>query len=64
MKNSLRFFLGLISSLLLSAGFAKAAAHLDPLSNSPMAIVSGCDDLKNGSPARNCTDPCSFAEPL
>lgn len=31
MKSSIRFLLGIISTGLLAAGFARAAQHLDPM---------------------------------
>jgi hypothetical protein len=48
--------LGTISSLLLSAGLAKAALKLDPLTKS-LGKVTTCS---NESPTNSCTVPCMF----
>lgn len=58
MKATLRLTIGLISSLLLSAGFSQAAVRLDPLTH----------QLKKGSilstedpnPTGPCVMPCNY----
>jgi len=50
--------LGVISSLLLTVGLARAAQQLDPLSKS-VAIDKGANiDI---TPAPSCAAPCYFA---
>jgi hypothetical protein len=58
MKTINRMALGTISSLLLSAGLAKAAQKLDPVSNS----IVNCDfgSTSNEASSSNCTYPCFF----
>jgi hypothetical protein len=58
MKTMNRIVLGLISSLLLSAGFSKAAQKLDPLTKS-IGPVNFEDSLPG---ACDCIMPC-FYEP-
>ena len=55
MKNFTRMTLGIASSLLLSAGLARAAQHIDPLTQS---IVPETQASVNMTPAPNCTSPC------
>ena len=55
MKTINRIALGTISSLLLSAGMARAAQHLDPLSNS---LGNNLDATE--SPANSCIVPCAY----
>jgi hypothetical protein len=48
MKNTKRLILGVISSLLLSAGFAQAAEKIDPLasdiaSETTLQVADDCD---------------------
>jgi hypothetical protein len=56
MKTINRIALGTISSLLLSAGLARAAERLDPLTKS----IGGRDlNLHSkDSPANSCVNPC------
>jgi len=49
MKNTKRFILGLVSSLLLSAGFVRAADNLDPVvrdartsTEKTLGVAKGC----------------------
>jgi hypothetical protein len=53
MKTINRMALGTISSLLLCAGFARAAQKLDPLSNS-------IGDRDFGSVSNQAASPCIF----
>jgi len=48
--------LGLTSSLLLAAGFSRAALRLDPLSNS----ISGTDWSMKDAPSVPCVFPCAL----
>lgn len=41
MKNTKRFILGVLSSVLLAVGFVQAAEKLDPVSNDVTAEVVG-----------------------
>jgi hypothetical protein len=50
--------LGTISSLLLSAGLARVAQKLDPLSNSIGNLNLGMN--LNEAPTNTCTSPCLF----
>ena len=56
MKTITRTALGLSSSLLLAAGFSRAAQKLDPLSNSIAGTVCNMKD----KPAAPCGFPCLF----
>jgi hypothetical protein len=56
MKTINRMALGTIASFLLSAGLARVAQKLDPLSNS----LGGMDLNSNDSPAQTCSVPCLF----
>jgi hypothetical protein len=56
MKTINRMALGTISSLLLSAGLARVAQRLDPLTNSIGNLNFGSD--LNEAPANTCTSPC------
>lgn len=40
MNNNKRFFLGLLSSLLLACGFVRAAERMDPMTSSQGSIHS------------------------
>ena len=54
MKTTIRLVLGVVSSLLVSAGFYRAAGRLDPLFNV---------DLSSGQPERStpgCIAPCMY----
>jgi len=62
MKTPTRFLLGLFSSLLLSAGFVRAAERLDPLSHS--LATSDAAAAVSDRPAPACTDPCAYAADL
>ena len=58
MKSTIRFTLGIVATLLLSAGLTHAAEKLDPLSRE-------MKDAKTGRPvlgAADCTYECAFAE--
>jgi hypothetical protein len=57
MKTFKRMALGLISSLLLTAGLARAAQSLDPLSKSIATDQSANRDI---TPAPSCSAPCYF----
>lgn len=56
MKTLTRIALGLTSSLLLAAGFSRAALRLDPLSNS----ISGTDWSMKDAPSGACVFPCAL----
>jgi hypothetical protein len=56
MKTINRMALGTISSLLLSAGLARAAQKLDPLSKSARNFGFCAKE----SPANSCTLPCLY----
>jgi hypothetical protein len=58
MKTINRMALGTISSLLLSAGLARVAQRLDPLSNS----IGGrnFDSSSKEAPAQTCSVPCLY----
>jgi hypothetical protein len=68
MKNTKRFVLGLTSSLLLAAGFARAADRLDPVVNheSPANALKAADGCtaacwavdKSLEAADGCTAAC------
>ena len=56
MKTTLRYVLGVLSSLLLAVGLRAAADHLDPLSSevpdaSSNSVLAG---------AASCNQPCSI----
>jgi hypothetical protein len=57
MKTITRMALGIISCLLLSAGLARAAQQVDPLSQS---IGPDSHENVNMSPADGCSSPCQF----
>jgi len=57
MKNFKRMSLGIITTLLLTAGLARAAQQLDPLTNSLTPSTSAKTDL---APASGCALPCMF----
>ncbi|MBI4623678.1 MAG: hypothetical protein HY736_10750 [Verrucomicrobia bacterium] len=56
MKNIKRLVLGVVSSLLLAAGFAWAADRLDPVLVDVRAPAVQPDGI-----AANCTLPCNHA---
>ena len=58
MKTFKRMALGVISSLLLTVGLARAAQQMDPLSKSLVADKGSSVDI---APAPNCSAPCYFA---
>jgi hypothetical protein len=58
MKTINRMALGTISSLLLSAGLARVAQKLDPVSNSLSKQNFGFSS--NDSPANSCVVPCLY----
>jgi hypothetical protein len=58
MKTIKRMSLGIISSLLLSAGLARAAQQLDPLTQS---IGRNHTATVNEASASNCTLPCYYS---
>ena len=57
MKSINRLVLGILSSLLLAAGFVRAADRLDPMSNS----LSLSNDNTTVGIAVPCTVPCDIA---
>jgi hypothetical protein len=57
MKTTNRFVYGLASSLLLAAGFVRAADRLDPLLNGSRQPSKNSLDV-----AENCTTPCWAAD--
>ena len=57
MKNFTRMTLGIVSSLLLSAGLARAAQHVDPLTQS---IAPDSHANINMTPAPSCGSPCFY----
>jgi hypothetical protein len=58
MKTINRMALGTISSLLLSAGLARAAQRLDPLSN--LIGARNLNSNSNEAPAQTCGVPCFY----
>jgi hypothetical protein len=74
MKIHNRTLFGVISCLLLSAGLAKAAQQLDPLTKSvavqgthagssdvsAMQCTSPCDYRRSDVSAMQCTSPCDY----
>ena len=56
MNTTKRLLLGVISSLLLAIGFARAADRLDPMSSS-LAVSSNTVNATS-LPALGCSDPC------
>jgi len=54
MKTATRLLLGIITTLLLTAGLARAAEHFDPISND--AGHTSC--LTSDGSAPNCSMPC------
>lgn len=58
MKNTTRFFLSALSTLLFSLGFAKAGTQADPLAKD--AAPTG--DHKTARGAVDCVSICSFAD--
>ena len=58
MKTFKRMAFGIISSLLLTVGLARAAQQLDPLSKSVVADKGANIDV---APAPSCAVPCFFA---
>lgn len=55
-KVTHRLVLGLLASLLLAAGFARAADRLDPMSVSLRGSVIQSDDTDGGT--GSCSMPC------
>lgn len=55
MKSSIRFLLGILSTGLLAAGFARAAQHLDPMS----LTLPGVAASATGS-TPSCGSECFF----
>lgn len=55
-KVTQRLVLGLLASLLLAAGFARAADRIDPVSLS-LRVIQKDDDGTDGS-AGGCVAPC------
>ena len=57
MKSFKRMSFGIISSLLLTVGLARAAQQVDPLSQ-----TLGTETKENATmtPASNCAQPCLF----
>ncbi len=58
MKHLLRLLLGIFASLLLTAGFARSAAALDPLARDLKANQPGAVLL----PAPTCATECNLAD--
>jgi hypothetical protein len=58
MKNLKRFVLGVLSSLLFTVGFARAAGHLDPMSQSLPQINN--DSAISSAP--DCSSPCDVSD--
>jgi hypothetical protein len=58
MKTINRMALGTISSLLLSAGLARVAQKLDPLTNSISDMNHGMN--LSEAPTNTCVSPCLF----
>ena len=58
MKKLKRLLLGVLSSLLLTAGFAQAADQLDPMSRS--LAVTRTDPALSG--ALDCAGNCDFVD--
>jgi hypothetical protein len=54
-KAITRLLFGLVSSLLLAAGFVRAAEKLDPLASNGLAVRS---ELRADTPAPMCEPPC------
>lgn len=57
MKNTKRLILGVISSLLLAAGFAQAAEKIDP-------IAANSSTQSSLRVAEDCDGPCGIANDL
>lgn len=58
MKTLIRFSLGLVSSLLLAAGFSTLAQSVDPLSQSCNYTQVSPNDM---NPSAACAKPCSYS---
>jgi hypothetical protein len=56
MKTTTQFLLGMITCLLLTSGFVRAAGHFDPVT--PQAAPASHGSEKS---APDCTGPCSLA---
>jgi len=61
MKLFTRFFTGLFSSLLLSAGLSHAASRLDPLTQQ----LGSNPEINRvvSAPSSGCNFPCAYAQP-
>ena len=59
MNTTKRFLLGVISSLLLAAGFARTADRLDPMVGDG-SIIHGT--VVSDGPTPPCTNPCMIGE--
>ncbi len=57
MKATIRLTIGLLSSLLLSAGFSRAAIRLDPLSHQLGSADTTCSD---DDPSGPCSLPSQY----
>ncbi len=57
MKIFNRMALGFVSSLLLAAGFSRAAQSLDPLTRSAGNLTGDCDMAPSSA---CCTMPCMY----
>lgn len=60
MNKTKRFFYGVLSSLLLAAGFARAADGLDPMTKTLGADASS---PVASTAAEPCTAPCDDTDP-
>lgn len=66
MKINIRYILGLLSSVLLSAGFVRAAERLDPVSHLASEVSFGETRDDPGTPCQYLehgpTSPCAFLD--
>jgi hypothetical protein len=58
MKTTKRYFFGLVSSLLLAAGLARAADRFDPMSNSLASDASGSVVRSSPDSASDTSQDC------
>jgi hypothetical protein len=59
MNTTKRLIYGVLSCLLLAAGFARAADRLDPMNNN-LSLTS--DKAGVNAPAVPCTQPCAIQD--
>jgi hypothetical protein len=65
MKNTKRFSFGLLSSLLLAAGFTNVAEQLDPINdNLRIPFANSTKEIGDLRPTTGCNDASFFTEQL